>query len=148
MIRAAALCLLCLPGAAAAQTYSPCDDYRSSAFALAEPWEDNTMTLADGAVRLAILDTGEPAAGSFFLMVIAPSTDEMEGQLCTLISLDESMGFASLTLEGSAIAGDLTSGLVVTLPATRWLPDTDTYTPAKLTITRDASTAALTAMLE
>ena len=144
MIRAAALGLLCLPSAATAQIYSPCDDNRSAAFALAEPWTDHTESFADGAVRLAITDLGKPAAGSFFLVVLAPSEEERQ---CTLVSLDQSMGFASLTLECSFVAGDIATGLFFTLPATRWLPDTDTFTYASLSVIVDQS-ASLTAKLE
>ena len=146
MIRAAALAF-CLPGVAAAQETAPCDDYRSSAFAIAEPWADNTETYAEGAVRLAVMDTGEPAAASYFLVVLWPSADETEGRQCTLVSLPDGTGFAGLTLIGSAVSGDLASGLNFSLPAKRWLPDTDTYTDASLSVTVDQA-AGISAVLD
>lgn len=147
MIRAATLAMMCLPAAAQAQQYLPCDDYRSSAFALAEPWTDFTDTYAQGAVRLAITDTGEPAAGSYYLVVLWPSADESEGRQCTLISFDDSLGFAGLSLVGAAVSGDLTSGLIITLPARRWMPATDTYKDASLTVTVDQAAGTVTAVL-
>ena len=75
-----ALCLACLSAPAFAQEVAPCDDYRSSAHALAEPWEASTRVFANGEVRLAIADTIEPAAGAFHLIILSPPYDEVGGR--------------------------------------------------------------------
>ncbi|WP_341368285.1 hypothetical protein [Yoonia sp. BS5-3] len=56
---------------AAAQEAIPCD-WQASAQHLVEPWEENSRTFANGDVRVAALDTIEPAAGFAYLMVLSP----------------------------------------------------------------------------
>ena len=46
--------------ASSAQTAFPCD-WQARADAIVEPWEENSKTFANGAVRVALLDTIEPA---------------------------------------------------------------------------------------
>ncbi len=146
--------LLLLAGSAAAQSLpaaslAPCDDWRSSVQAIAEPWEDNTRLFADGEVRLTVIDTGEPAAGSFFLLILSPPYDEEAGgRQCRVLSLDETMGFAGLTLKSATAQYDPASGLTVTIPATRWLPETDSYTDATLSVTLNQSDGAIQAKLD
>ncbi|KMW60549.1 hypothetical protein AIOL_000711 [Candidatus Rhodobacter oscarellae] len=41
-----------------------CDAYQASALALPEPWEAHTRTYSNGAIRVALLDLIEPAAGA------------------------------------------------------------------------------------
>lgn len=151
-LHALALLALLSPATALAQTpaiVSGCDDWRSAAQMLAEPWEDNTRLYAEGAVRFAVIDTGEPAAGSFHLLILSPPTEaEPEVGQCKLLSLDESMGFAGLTIAKAEAQYDPAKGLTVTVPATRWLPDTDTYTDAKLSVTLNQATGAIAAQLD
>ncbi len=137
-----------LAGPALAQSLGTCDDYRSSIFALAEPWEDSTRVFADGAVRLAVADTIEPAAAAFHLVLLAPPYDEVGARTCTVISGDEGTGFAGLTLVGIEAEGDAATGLRFGIPATRWLPDTDSYADAVLTVTLNPATGAITAKLD
>ncbi len=53
---------LCLAAPVAAQTVGDCDTWQTSARNLAEPWEANSRTFANGDIRVALLDTIEPAA--------------------------------------------------------------------------------------
>jgi hypothetical protein len=138
----------CLPGAAVAQTIAPCDDYRSSAAALAEPWEDNTRLFASGAVRLAVTDTIEPAAGAFHLVILSPPYDEVGVRQCSVISAGEGIGFGGLSLAGMQADYDPATGLGFQLKATRWLPASDSYTDAILSVTLNQATGALTARLD
>ena len=147
MIRIAAMAF-CLPGMALAQEVSPCDDYRSSAFAIAEPWDANTRLFAKGEVRLAVTDTIEPAAGAFHLVILSPPYDEVGGRRCALISAEGGIGFGSLTLDGMTAAYDPAVGLQFRLTAKRWLPDTDSYADATLNVTLNQATGAVTARLE
>ena len=51
---------LALSAPAAAQSLSDCD-WRASAWLLAEPWEANSRTFANGDVRIALIDAIEQA---------------------------------------------------------------------------------------
>ncbi|CAN0606350.1 unnamed protein product, partial [Ectocarpus sp. 12 AP-2014] len=77
-----------------AQSVGDCD-WRASAQALVEPWDapENTRTFANGDVRLAIIDTIEPAAGAFHLIILSPPYDEVGGRQCQVVSTNSSVGF-------------------------------------------------------
>lgn len=147
MIRLTALAL-CLTTPAFAQEIGTCEDYRSSIFALAEPWEDSTRVFANGDVRLAIADTIEPAAAAFHLIILSPPYDEVGGRQCVLISGDGGSGFGGLTLADAEADYDAATGLTFRLNATRWLPDTDSFVDAILTVTLNQATGAVTAQLD
>lgn len=147
MIRALLLAV-CLPGAAVAQTIAACDDYRSSTAALAEPWEDNTRLFASGAVRLAVTDTIEPAAGAFHLVILSPPYDEVGGRQCNVVSAAEGIGFGGLTLAGLEADYDPAIGLRFRLRATRWLPASDSYADAILEVTLNQASGVVTARLD
>lgn len=147
MIRATMLALV-LAGAAQAQEVGRCDDFRSSAQAIAEPWEANTRLFANGEVRLAILDTIEPAAGAFHLLILSPPYDEVGGRQCAVVSAADTMGFGGLDLTGMQAGYDPARGLTFAVPATRWVPDSDDFVPAILSVTLNQSTGVIEAMLE
>ena len=89
----AALALLATP--ATAQEVVECD-WRATAAALAEPWEDNSATFANGAVRIALLDTIDPAAGALHLLVLSPPFNELGDRQCRVVSHGQGVGFAGL----------------------------------------------------
>jgi hypothetical protein len=141
----AVMCLL--PITAMAQEVGACD-WRAASQAIAEPWEANTRTFANGEIRLTIMDVMEPAAGPVHLMILSPPYED-GGRQCAILSLDaDGMGFAGLTLEGAGADYDPVTGLSITLPARRWLPDTDSYTDARLTVTINQTTGAITGQLD
>lgn len=143
-------CLLALTCAAPlqAQVVALCNDGRSGAHALVEPWEANTRLFANGAVRLAITDITEPAAGSFFLMILSPPLDELGLRQCRLVGADDGVGFAGLTLEDVTADYDPATGLRFVLAATRYVPDTGGFTDATLTVALNQSTGAIVAKLD
>lgn len=147
MIRAG-LVLLCLAGTASGQEIAGCDDYRSSLFAMAEPWEANTRLFANGEVRLAVADTIEPAAGAFHLIILSPPYDEVGGRQCAVVSAAGGMGFAGLDLTEMQASYDPARGLLFGIPATRWAPEIDDFVPAVLSVTLNQSTGAITALLD
>ena len=133
---------------AAAQALADCDDWRSHVLAIAEPWEANTKTYEGGALRLVIMDVGEPVVGSYRLMVLTPPTDENpDGRQCTVMSLDADLGFAGLSFDGVTDFTDPT-GLTVRIPAKRWIAATDTYDDAVLSVTFNATDGAIAASFE
>jgi hypothetical protein len=144
-----ALVALCaLTGAASAQTVDACLDYRTSAAALVEPWELNTRLFANGAVRLAVMDTVEPAAGAFHLMILSPPYDELGSRSCTVVSGGDGVGFAGLTLNGMAADYDPAVGLIFRLPARRYVPETGGFADAMLRVTLNQATGLVTARLD
>lgn len=145
--RALGLALL-LPSALAAQTVEPCDDFRANLQALAEPWEDNSRVFANGDVRLAVIDTIEPAAAAFHLLVLSPPRDELGGRQCRVISLQGASGFGSLSLTGLVASYDAKTGLGFQIPAKRYLPDSGDFGPATLSVTVNQASGAITARLD
>jgi hypothetical protein len=136
-----------LPGVGMAQEVSDCD-WRASSQVIAEPWEANTRIFAKGEIRLTIMDAGEPVAGSFFLMILSPPYGDA-GRQCAILALDaDGMGFASLSMDGAKADYDPATGLSVTMAATRWLPDTDTYTDATLSVTINQDSGAISGTLD
>jgi hypothetical protein len=148
MILRAALAACALAGAASAQTIDTCHDYRASAFAIAEPWEANTRLFANGAVRLAVTDTIEPAAGAFHLVILSPPYDELGGRTCTLVTGEAGMGLAGLTLEAMLAEYDPDIGLVFRLQARRYVPQTGDFADAVLLVTLNQATGLVTARLD
>lgn len=147
MIRTA-LALACLAVPALAQEVAPCDDYRSSAHALAEPWEASTRLFANGEVRLAIADTIEPAAGAFHLIILSPPYDEVGGRQCAVVSGMGGMGFGGLDLTEMQAGYDPAVGLAFAIPALRWDEAAGDVVPALLRVTLNQATGAITAGLE
>lgn len=142
------LVTLVSPEPAAAQSLSGCDDWRSSVLTIAEPWDANTKTYAQGTVRLVIMDVGEPVMGSYRLLILTPPTaDNPDGRQCQVMSLDSDLGFAGLSFKGVTDSTD-PAGLTVRIPAKRWIADTDTYTDATLSVTINAADGAIAASFE
>lgn len=101
--------------AATAQSIGDCD-WRASAQALAEPWEENTRTFSNGKTRLALLDTVEPAAGAFHLLILSPPLNELGERQCRVISYDGTVGFSNIEFSALEADYDPSKGLSFTLP--------------------------------
>jgi len=144
----APLLMAFLPVVALGQSIGGCDDWRSSAALLAEPWEENTRTFANGEVRLAVIDTYEPAAAAFHLMILSPPYDEIGFGQCVLVSGPDGSGLAGLGLAEAVAAYDPATGLTFRIPSQRWMIETDTYLPATLIVTLNQATGAVTARLD
>ena len=116
-----AVAALFIATAAQAQIVTECD-WRSDAQFIAEPWEQNTRIFANGAVRVAMIDTWEPAAIPFHVMVISPPHDELGFRQCRIITGDNG-GFASHAFEAMTASYDPARGLTLHLPVAIWLGD-------------------------
>jgi hypothetical protein len=136
------------PNPLAAQTLSDCDDWRSSAFSIAEPWETNTKLYAADTVRLAVMDAGEPVVGSYRLLVLSTILQDQNERVCKVMSFEDDLGFAGLSLAGSTAIPDLKAGLTIKLPAKRWDAVTETYEDAVLTVTVDGATGDILGKLD
>lgn len=136
--------LIAFNAPASAETVEDCD-WRASLHAMAEPWEDNTRTFANGNVRLAVTDTIEPAAGAFHLVILSPPYDELGGRQCAVVSSNGSIGFSGLTLNNMTSAYDPAIGLTFTLEASDYDPETGGSVPQTLTVTLNQATGEITA---
>lgn len=90
--------------------------------AIAEPWERNIATYANGDIRLALLDMVEPAGGAWKLVVISPPRDELGFRQCRVIGAD-GIGFYDLDFARRQASYDPARGLTLTLPAQHYLPE-------------------------
>lgn len=148
MRRLVVLPLTLLPLAAAAQglpvpVVAPCPDW-ARADAIREPWEDSIAAYAEGAVRLAVLDMLEPAAGAVHLLVISPPRDEVGGRQCRVISGGEGgVGFFDIDLAGRRAAYDPAAGLTVTIPMQTFDPETGGGEPAVMRVTIDQNSGRI-----
>ncbi|MDP5305894.1 hypothetical protein [Paracoccus spongiarum] len=84
---------------------------------LAEPWEDNTATYAEGQVRIALLDFVEPAGGAFRLMILSPPRDELGFRQCRVVLAGNGIGFYDMDFAARRSSYDPARGLTITLPA-------------------------------
>lgn len=120
--------------AASPVAVGPCGD-RAGAEYIAEPWEANIATYAQGQIRLAIIDHTEPAAAAVSLMVLAPPLDETGLRRCQLVTLDGGSGFYDMDFDRRKAAYDPAKGLTLTIPAQRFDADTGLGKPATLSLT-------------
>ena len=92
-------------------------DWQSRADNLVEPWEDNTRTFANGEIRVALLDTVEPAAAPFYLLVISPPRDELGLWQCRVVAAPGGMGFYAIEFDMMDPFYDPAKGLQLQMPA-------------------------------
>ncbi|MEN8842167.1 MAG: hypothetical protein ABF254_11645 [Octadecabacter sp.] len=128
---------------ALAQTSFPCD-WEAHVDNIAEPWEDNIATFANGAVRVALLDTIEPAAASYYLLVLHPPTNEMGVRVCTSIGLDEGLGYAAMFFSELEASYDPETGLTLQIPGIIYLPEQSFQNSALVKISINQATGDVT----
>ena len=133
-MRALVLALL-LPGLAQAQVVTPCDEagYIASPANLAEPWDTHSRTYANGAIRVALLDTGgEPVCCAAHLLVMSPSggEDGPEYRACRVISGGNGMGFFFIDIPGITASYDPARGLLLSVPVDHYHPGVEEGRPA------------------
>ena len=100
---------------ASAQVAEECD-WVASARAIVEPWEANTKTFSNGKVRLALLDTVEPAAGALHILVLSPPFGETGERQCRVISMSKGIGFAGIDFKQLDASYDPSTGLTFSVP--------------------------------
>lgn len=125
-----------------------CSTWQASARNVPEPWEQYTRTFANGAVRVALLDTIEPAAGAFYLMVQTPPYDELGSRVCVLIMDDSGMGLAGIEFAQIQAGYNPSVGLQLWTPVQVFSPNTGGYDPAILALTINQATGDVFARYE
>jgi hypothetical protein len=117
----AALVLVAAALPASAVEVRPCD-YAASVQSIAEPWERNTRSFYNNAVRVALLDTGgEPVCCSQHLLILLPDRAGHvpgmdEGRLCRVVGDREQMGFLSIDVSRMRTRYDAGRGLLIEFP--------------------------------
>ena len=118
-----ALALAGLPGLAAAQVITDCD-WIGNPSNILEPWSETSRTFANGAIRVAWLDTGgEPVCCSSHLLILSPSgdgSDEPAYRQCRVASAQPGSGFFALDIPGITASYDPAKGLLLSLPVGHW----------------------------
>lgn len=141
-----ALTLWALPSWAV--TVQPCTEL-ASVRSIAEPWEANTRTFANGEIRLVVLDTIEPAAAAFHLVILHPPRDILGGQMCTQVSADDGIGFGGMDIGPAAASYDPGRGLTVALPVSTYDPEAaDFYRDSLLSVTINQANGQVQAAVE
>lgn len=145
---AALLALLPAAALAAPPAVTRCEADRASAEFLVEPWESHSAVYANGAIRVALIDTVEPAAAPAHLLILSPPLDEVQMRACHLVSLEKGSGFYSLDFARRKASYDPARGLTLTVPAETFVPETGRGTPATLTVTIDQRSGKIGAALK
>lgn len=146
MIRSSTiLAVWCAAVPAHAQDIRDCD-WPASARNLVEPWEDNSRTFANGQTRLALLDTaGEPAAGSYYLLVLSPPYAELGDRQCRVLG-HNGIGFGYIDFPNLNAAYDPASGFTFDVPVEIF--DGETHVGHRLTFTLDQGTGDIAARMD
>lgn len=144
-----ALFALTLPLAAAAQVVQDCFDaprHLTSVQSMAEPFADNTRTYANGAIRLVVIDTVEPACCTHHLVVLHPDGEGMF-RACSIVSLGGVSGadaWSFIDLPRARGSYDAALGLKVTLPASVYDFNTGGSIPTAFAIRINQATGRVT----
>lgn len=120
-----------------AQSVDECGWFANASF-LAEPWADNTKVFANGAVRVALIDTVEPAAAPYRLLILSPPYSELGERQCATVGVFSRFDFAALTARY-----DPAEGLTVSAPVGMLLEYGDA--PLTLDVTINQATGAIQA---
>lgn len=138
------LIALSLPTLVSAQAAIQCDGRQGQARNIPEPWEAHIRTYANGNIRVALLDTIEPAAGAFYLLVLTPPFDVLGGRTCAIVADgDGGIGFAGLDFEAMVASYDPSVGLVLETPAVVFNPYSANFDAQILRVTINQATGTV-----
>lgn len=127
---AALLGALALP--VAAQEAVPCaDHWAAQLIYLSEPLEESTRTYAEGAVRVLIMTSPEPACCGVFPAVLLPDVDGF--RVCRIVPVRDGDGWGGLSFDGQA-SYDPARGLTIPMTATVWDGEAFVDEPVALTV--------------
>jgi hypothetical protein len=134
--------VLCLPFVASAQTANECD-FKASAWNLVEPWEENARSFANGNVRLALIDTVEPAAAAYHILVLSPPYDELGGRQCRIVSASNGIGFSGIHFDQLVADYDPSVGLMFDVPIQAYNGNTGGFEDGLLSFNLNQATGAI-----
>ena len=142
-----ALAFAAATGPVAAQTVSDCSGFVASAENIFEPWEDYSRTFANGDIRVAMLDTIEPAAAAVHLLVLAPPYDELGGRRCAVVGENRNAGFGDMDFPAMQASYTPATGLTLTVPIRRFDPNSGDFLPRLLSVTINQANGAVAAVV-
>lgn len=131
---------------AQAQTVTTCERWEANIRNLAEPWEENTRTFSNGKVRVAVIDTVEPAVVPLHLLILSPPYGVLGDPQCRMISHD-SNGFSGIDFANLLASYDPATGLGLYFQVQIYNPDTADFEDAGLDITINQATGDITAFV-
>lgn len=110
-----------IAGVAGAQVLHDCEGFVASPANIAEPWEKWSRSFADGAIRVALVDTGgEPVCCAVHLLVLSPSGSgehEPAFRQCHVVSQKDWLGWLDIDFDTLVASYDPARGLLVEVPA-------------------------------
>lgn len=131
LLSALAVAAAALPFSVQAQEISECGWVANPANIL-EPWSEFSRSFANGAIRIAVLDTaGEPVCCATHLLIIAPSAPD-NGPVyrqCFVASARGSMGFYDIDFKGITASYDPARGLLLSVPVSYYHDGVGTGAP-------------------
>ncbi len=139
--------LIAQPLQAGAQTVSPCDGESLDPAMIVEPWEDQIASYGDGGIRVVLLDSYEPAAVPFRLMVLAPPADESGARRCHMIS-DGASGFSAVDFAARTSSYDPAKGLTLRFPVSTYDQALAAPRPGHLSVTINQASGEIAARME
>ena len=140
--------LLLAPLPAAAVSVTGCTDM-ANVWAVAEPWEANTRVFANGEIRFVVLDTVEPAAAAFHLVILHPPRDELGIPMCSMVSATDGLGFGGMDIGAATASYDPARGLKVALPISVYDPEAASfYADRVLSVTINQASGRVQAVVE
>lgn len=137
-----AAALIGLATSASAQSVQDCD-WQASAANIMEPWREHSRTFADGDVRVAVLDTVEPAAGSLYVLLLSPPRGDLGERQCRVIGVDDGIGFSRLRFDTLVSRYYPDIGLMFQMPAEIYFNDQDAFVPVTLTFSVNQATGEI-----
>ena len=126
-----AVVIAVLPFAAKGQVISECGRVGNPANIM-EPWSEFSRSFANGAIRIAMLDTGgEPVCCATHLLIIAPSAPD-NGPVyrqCFVASSRAGAGFYDIDFKGITASYDPALGLLLSVPVQHYHDGVGTGAP-------------------
>ena len=121
----------------------PCiDTWIARSDNIAEPWADHTAVFANGDVRVALLDTIEPAGSPFHLLILSPPFDLTGGRSCQVVSRGSGFGWTRLDFATLTAAYDPATGLTFAITGAELAEVSDD--PITVSLTLDQQTGEIT----
>ncbi len=138
--------IMAMAQVALAQEVMECD-WQAGARSIVEPWEENSKTYANGAVRVAALDTIEPAVAFAYLLVLSPPYDELGDRQCRVVGERLGSGFAGIDFGSIESGYSPELGLSLSLDVGIYNTDIGVSDMVPLTIWINQSTGEITTAL-
>lgn len=148
------LLLACLAAPALAQEVADCGE-PPPVTALVEPWEETSVALGAGAIRLALIHRDREEGVSLLVLTLPPPGEGEPGaagapveRRCRIVA-EGGLGFADLDLAGAEVSEDPEAAtLTARLPALRFIPESTELEELRLALTFGVRDDSLLAAVE